>query len=413
MTRKLRILSTISVFSLLACGGKEEEEASAPLRIPTYHEDVAPILAEHCASCHVEGGVAPFPLVEYEDAQRTAEAIRISTASRSMPPFVLDNSGECNTYVEGRWLSDAQIETLAAWARAGAPEGTAPRGGPPAPKALANLDRVDMTIDMEDAYTPDAAAFDDYRCFVLDPGLEEDVFVTGFHVRPGAAEMLHHLTLYAIDTKESEAAAKARDAAEPGLGYSCIDDIHVPDARWIVGAGPGSGALRFPEGTGLRMRAGRKTLLQIHYNQENGRRADRTRIDLMLARSVPNEAAVRRIAATNLFLPPKQPRVEGSASQPVPVDVTLWGLWPHMHKLGRQMHVSASRAGEEKCLARVNDWDFHWQGFAHYTKPISLSWGDEMRITCTYDTLSRDTATTWGQGTNDEMCIAFFYMTEN
>ncbi|TKD10268.1 hypothetical protein [Polyangium fumosum] len=412
MTRTQWILATISMFSLVACSSKEDD-ASAPLRIPTYHEDVAPILAEHCLSCHDEGGIAPFSLVDYEDARRTAEAIRISTTSRSMPPFVLDNSGECNTYVEGRWLTDAQIRTIEAWARAGAPEGEPPKGTAPAPRALAELDRVDMTIDMKDTYTPDAAKFDDYRCFVLDPGLAEDVFITGFHVRPGAASMLHHLTLFSIDTKESEATAEALDAAEPGFGYSCIDDIHVPDARWLVGAGPGSGALRFPEGTGLRMRAGRKTILQIHYNQENGRHADRTRIDLMLARNVPKEATVQRIAATNLLLPPKQASVDQSAVEPVSIDLTLWGLWPHMHKLGTGMHVAATHDGEEKCLARVNNWDFHWQGFAHYTKPIDLSSGGSMRITCTYDTRGRDTTTTWGQGTNDEMCIAFFYLTAN
>lgn len=412
MMRTQWTLGTISVFSLVACGGKEGD-ASAPLRVPTYHEDVAPILAEHCQSCHEKGGIAPFSLVDYEDARRTAEAIRIATSSRSMPPFVLDNSGECNTYVEGRWLSDAQIETIAAWARAGAPEGEPPKGGPPAPKALAQLDRVDLTIDMKDTYTPDAAKFDDYRCFVLDPGLTEDMFITGFHVRPGVASMLHHLTMYSIDTKDSEDAAEARDAKEPGFGYSCIDDIHIKDARWLVGAGPGSGALRFPEGTGLRMRAGRKTILQIHYNQENGRHADRTQIDLMLEKSVPKEASVQRIAATNLLLPPKQPSIDQSASMPMFMNVTLWGLWPHMHKLGSGMHVSALHGGEEKCLARVNNWDFHWQGFAHYTKPIVLSKGDTMHITCTYDTLGRDTTTTWGQGTNDEMCIAFFYLTEN
>jgi len=413
MIRTPWILGTIWVFSFLACGDKEEG-ASAPVRIPTYHEDVAPILAEHCASCHEEGGIAPFTLVDYDDARRTAEAIRISTTSRSMPPFVLDNSGECNTYVEGRWLTDAQIETLAAWARAGAPEGEPPKDGPPAARSLAKLERVDLTVDMKDTYTPEATKFDDYRCFVLDPGLTEDVFITGFHVRPGAVAMLHHLTLFSIDTKESEAAAEARDAAEPGFGYSCIDDIHVPDTRWLVGSGPGSGALRFPEGTGLRMHAGRKTILQIHYNQENGRHTDRTQIDLMLAKSVPKEAFVQRIAATNLHLPPRQPSVDQTQTEIVPEDVTLWGLWPHMHKLGTGLEVTASRGGgQQTCLARVSNWDFHWQGFAHYTKPLTVKQGDEMRITCTYDTLSRNTATTWGQGTNDEMCIAFFYMTEN
>ncbi len=410
-SRTLWFLGSVSAFSFLACS--EPGGSSSPPRIPTYHEDVAPLLAEHCVSCHHTGGIGPFSLENYEDARRTAEAIHISTAARSMPPFVLDNSGDCNTYVEGRWLSDAQIETLGAWSRAGAPEGTPAEGSPPAPKSVAKLARVDKTVAMQTEYTPDAAVFDDYRCFLVDPGLAEDLFITGFDVRPGVANMVHHLTLFAVDSKDAETKAEALDAAEPGPGYSCLDDLRVDDTRWLVGWGPGGGALQFPEGTGLRMRAGRKAILQIHYNQENGLSPDRTQIDLMTAPRVPKEATVRRIAATNLHLPPRQKAVDQTANQDVQRDLTLWGLWPHMHKLGTGMHVSASHGGQEKCLARVNDWDFHWQGFAHYTTPIRLSQGDDMRITCTYDTLSRDAVTSWGQGTNDEMCIAFFYMTDD
>ncbi|MCY1013705.1 hypothetical protein OV079_50900 [Nannocystis pusilla] len=42
---------------------------------------------------------------------------------RSMPPFNLDNSGGCNTYVGAPWLSEADIAALATWAQAGAPAG--------------------------------------------------------------------------------------------------------------------------------------------------------------------------------------------------------------------------------------------------------------------------------------------------
>lgn len=388
-------------------------DSGAPAeRIPTYHEDVAPILAGHCATCHHEGGIAPFALVDYEHARTYADAIRVATANRTMPPFVLDNSGACNTYVEARWLSDQQIRTLGDWARAGSPEGDPAKGIVVEPPPSRELDKVDYTLAMETTYTPDAALFDDYRCFVIDPGLTEDMFITAFNVRPGKPQMLHHLTLFAIDSEAAEKEAEAIDAAEAGLGYSCIDELRIEDTRWLVGSGPGSGPLRLPEGTGLRMKAGRKTLLQIHYNQENGIFDDLTQIDMTLEKTVPREAAVRRVANTELSLPPMQRGVEQTAVVPVPRRLTLWGLWPHMHKLGVSMQVTAFRGAQETCLAHVDRWSFHWQGFAHYTKPLTVERGDRMRITCTYDTIGRDQMTTWGQGTQDEMCIAFFYMTD-
>ncbi len=397
-----------TAFAISGCS-----EQNTPQRIPTFHEDIAPILAANCASCHNNQGIGPFPLLDYEQARRYADAMRISTQARSMPPFVLDNSGSCNTYVEARWLTDAQIQTIGDWAKAGAPEGDLAFAKPIEPSPLAKIDRVDFTLDMGTGYMPDATIFDDYRCFIIDPALTEDTFITGFEVRPGEPKMLHHLTLFAIETEAAGQAAEALDAAEAGPGYSCIDDLRIDDTRWLVGSGPGSGALRFPTGTGLRMRAGRKTLLQIHYNQENGLAEDRTQIDLMLAKTVEREAKVRRVANTDLFLPPKQRVVEQTAESSVPRGVTLWGLWPHMHKLGTGLRVTAIRDNTETCLANVDRWDFHWQGFAHYTNPISVQKGDRMRITCTYDTLGRDNTTMWGQGTQDEMCIAFFYMTDD
>jgi hypothetical protein len=411
-TRSFAMLS----LSLLSSGCGEDPK-SAPARIPTYHADVAPILAEHCATCHSPGEIAPFALLDYEDAKPMAEAIRAATAARAMPPFVLDNSGSCNTYIEaeaeGRWLSDAQIATLGAWASAGAPEGDPSEARLAEARPRITLDRVDKTIDMGADYTPDKALFDDYRCFVIDPAFLEDQLITGFDVRPGVPKMVHHLTLYALDSAEAEAQAEGFDAAEAGPGYSCIDDIRVDDARWLVGWGPGGGAIRLPEGTGLRMSAGRKTLLQMHYNQENGLYTDRTLIDVKLEKSVAREARVRRVAATSLNLPPKRPSVEETDYLEVPRNSTLWGLWPHMHKLGKALRVDAVRGSEESCVAKVHRWDFHWQGFAHYTNPVKVQEGDSLRITCTYDTMVRDTETTWGQGTMDEMCIAFFYMTND
>jgi Copper type II ascorbate-dependent monooxygenase, C-terminal domain len=398
---------------VLAFSGCSETSDPGVSRIPTYHADVAPILAEHCASCHDPGGIGPFQLGNYEQAKAYAESIRDATAARTMPPFILDNSGSCQTYVEARWLTDSQIKTLGQWFEAGSPEGDPAKGIVFAPPLPTKLERVDMTLDMGTGYTPDATLFDDYRCFLIDPQISEDTFITAFHVRPGEARMLHHLTLFAIDSEAAEQEAEALDAAEAGPGYACLDDLRIKDTRWLVGSGPGSGALELPKGTGLRMKAGRKAVLQIHYNQENGLFEDRTQIDLMLASKVDREASVRRVADTNLYLPPKQAHAEETADFVVPRPVTLWGLWPHMHKLGKSLRVTSIHDGHEACVALSDRYDFHWQGFAHYTQPILVNRGDTLRITCTYETLSRDTMTTWGQGTNDEMCIAFFYMTED
>src|ERR1041384_1389824 len=111
-----------------ACG---ETAPVALARTPTWSDDVAPLVAENCASCHVDHGIAPFPLTDYADAAQWAEAMAEDVKIRKMPPFPPRNCADCNTFRDARWLSSEQIATIVAWADAGAPEGTE---GTPFPK---------------------------------------------------------------------------------------------------------------------------------------------------------------------------------------------------------------------------------------------------------------------------------------
>lgn len=384
-----------------------------PANGPTYYEDVAPILMENCASCHRAGGIASFPLLTYEQAKTAAGAIRSTTEQRIMPPFNLDNSGSCNTFHEARWLADEDIATIAAWVEAGTPEGD-PANAPEVPPAPTGLDRVDATFDMGLSYTPDESLDDDYRCFIVDAGITADQFLVGAEVKPGEEKVVHHVILYALDTPEAEADAAAQDAADEAPGYQCFGGAGVNGARWLVGWAPGEGALQFPEGTGLPVRAGRKAVMQVHYNLSNGPMPDRSVVDVKLAPSVEKEAEISIVPALNLYLPPGEEHVEASDQYTIPdnyPEITLWGIAPHMHTAGKTMRVEIDRAGEDICLGQVDAWDFHWQGFSHYTTPLTMKPGDTLKITCGYDTRGRTEVTTWGEGTSDEMCIAFFYIT--
>ncbi|MEZ4253505.1 MAG: hypothetical protein R3B99_35295, partial [Polyangiales bacterium] len=55
---------------------------------PTYHQDVAPIVARHCLTCHVEGGIGPFPLDTYEGVREVGPEARLAVERREMPPWM-------------------------------------------------------------------------------------------------------------------------------------------------------------------------------------------------------------------------------------------------------------------------------------------------------------------------------------
>lgn len=411
----LALLAAVLVAPLAGCGGDSAPASPAdppPEAGPTYHRDIAPILASQCADCHREGGIGLFRLRTYEDARLIAGAMKSVTADRTMPPYGVDASGDCHTYQDARWLDDAQIATIAAWADAGAPEGDPADSAGVAFPVPAHLEDPTHELDMGVDYTPDATINDDYRCFVIDPGLAADGFLTSYEVLPGEPRTVHHVLVFSLHSPEADAEAAQNDAAEPGPGYKCFGGPGTGDFQFLAAWAPGTPVTRYPAGTGLPMKAGRKVVLQVHYNLANGPLVDRTRLALRVEPSVEKEALVSGMADLDLALPPGMESATAGMELTVEPDqeVTVLGVFPHMHTLGRKLRVERERAGATSCIVDVPAWDFHWQQFYFYDQPIDAKAGDQFRLACDYDTRGRAAETTWGEGTGDEMCLAGFYV---
>lgn len=390
-------------------------DAPGPVDDVTYYGDVRPILARHCVACHVEGGIGPFPLDRYEVVRPLATRIAQVTRERIMPPYLADNSGECQSFRDARWLSDREIEVLRAWDEQGEPEGdptTPPPEVPPPPTLSGSITTLDIGVD----YAPDTSAPDEYRCFVVDPISSEDVFITGYDVHPGNRRIVHHVIVYAPADAAAGDEARRLDAAEAGPGYTCFGAARV-DAFPVVLWAPGGGATQFPEGTGMRHPGGIPLVVQVHYNTLAGGGTDRTTVDLQTVPRGVRNARFLPLADWDMAVAPRMAHVETSATVSladyvsVDLPITIYGTFPHMHTLGRTLRVDhfASETGTEQCLLEVPRWDFNWQLAYWYATPVTISTLDSLRITCSYDTTERTETVRWGEGTQDEMCLNFFY----
>ncbi len=389
-----------------ACTRKE----SVPLA-PKYYEDVAPILQERCVSCHVAGGIAPFPLTSYEAAAAVASSIKATTAARTMPPWGVDNSGSCHTYADARWLSDEEIDTLRGWADGGAPEGN-PEAAPTPTSTTPGLQRVDATVDMGSSYTPNATYSDDYRCFVVDSVTTTDAYLTAFEVRPGEPKVVHHIILYGL-TAEGETAAVQNDVNDPGLGYECFGGPGSAGAYWLGAWAPGIRVVEYPANTGILVSGNRKMVMQIHYNLANGALPDRTRIDLMGEATVAKPSSLAVISDFNLALSPGQSNATHTFSYPLDFmtgPAVVYAVFPHMHLLGKSSLLEIIRSDDTiECVQDGYRWDFAWQQLYFYESPIIAQPSDVLRMTCHYDTTSRTEVTTFGEGSEDEMCASIIY----
>ena len=323
---------------------------------PRFYEDVAPIVIEQCATCHRDGGAGPFPLVTFEDAIAVADLIPSMVANRQMPPFNADNSGDCNTYTDARWLSDDQIATIVEWADGDRLEGD-PAAAPALPALPPGLSRVDATAAMTESYSPAFARPDDYRCFIVDPAIAADTFLTGFEVRPGSPQIVHHILLFQLSDANAETQVANLDAQSAGAGYECFGGVWA-GANLLAVWAPGVRASTYPATTGLAVQGGRKMVLQIHYHEHQTVVADQTAIDLMLESSVPEPSLLYLLAAPDLYVPPQQEAFVVTNQYMLPnilPTYNVWGVFPHMHKLGRSLRtdiVRATYAAGVDCSAR-------------------------------------------------------------
>lgn len=380
---------------------------------PRFYEDVAPIFAKHCAGCHREGGSAPFSLASYDDAIAAAASMPAMVRTRQMPPWGTDNSGACNTYQDARWMTDAEIATIAAWAEGEQRTGD-PAAAPKPPEPQPGLPRVNATAAMTEPYTADPKLGDDYRCFIVDPGIAQDAFLTGFEVRPGEPSVVHHILLFQLETAAAETAAAQLDAQSAGPGYTCFGGPGSPSTSLIGVWAPGVRVSKYPASTGLPVKGGRKMVMQIHYHNHGQVVADKTAVDLMTEPTVANKSFLYLLAAPNLYLPPAKPEVQTTNQYQLPGffgQYNVWGVFPHMHTRGKKLRVEIDHVGQTQCITDVPRWDFNWQqGYFYDGPPRVTGGGDMLRITCTHDTSKDGQPITWGEGTDDEMCLAFLYV---
>src|SRR5690606_30215231 len=115
-----RILSSLAVLSLFASACADDDGSAADDHASgdetghthpdvTYWEHVAPLLTEHCGSCHRAGGAAPFDLTTYESAKTWAPASVAAMQSRTMPPWLMTADGSCGEFRDARWLDQSVI----------------------------------------------------------------------------------------------------------------------------------------------------------------------------------------------------------------------------------------------------------------------------------------------------------------
>ncbi|MBI3734994.1 hypothetical protein HY256_00575 [Candidatus Sumerlaeota bacterium] len=417
MTRKAIWSIPAGVAGLILFAGALRADNTAD-QTPTFTRDVAPILQRKCQECHRPGQIAPMAMMTYDETRPWAKSIREQVSAKRMPPWPAAPAD--HPFANDRSLSENEIATLTHWVDAGAPKGEDSDMPPPAKFSEGWLmGEPDLIVGMDAPFTVAAQGNDDYRCFVLDPQLTSDRWVSGVEIQPGNRTMDHHIVLY-VD-KGGKTGAK-NDAADPNPGYECFGGPGF-QASQLAGWGPGLSAKNFPEGVGHLIPAGGKIVMQMHYHRTGKPELDQTKVGLYFAKKPVHKALRDGIALNfNLAIQPGDANSVAEAERKVLEDITVHSVAPHMHLLGKSAEMWATLPGGDRLnLVSVPRWDFNWQTEYSFVEPLKIPRGSTIHVRCVFDNSAENPfqqvkppkLVTFGEQTTDEMCVGVYFYTKD
>ena len=339
---------------------------------PDYAKDVAPIIAENCAHCHVEGGIGPFAMDSYEIVRGWAPMMREVIMTKRMPPAQVDPY--YNHFTNASYLSVEDTQTLVHWFEAGAPRGKSkedPLKDLPRIAEGWQLGEPDAIVDVPEFMVP-ATGVIDYLNPTIDLDFAEDKYIKAVQFIPGDTRAMHHLLSNVVSPGNSEA----------------MDEENVRD--FLEGYAPGkTAATTFPEGTAVFLPKGYDLRLSVHYTPFGKEILDRTKIGLYFAEEQPKYKFLTKsigFGGANLEIKPNDHHHAMNMSYVWDEDVMLYAMRPHMHYRGKSFRFTAIFPdGERKVLLNVPNYNFAWQPTYRLAEPIYLPAGTRVVNDAVFD----------------------------
>lgn len=452
----------LAVVAFSVAGVRAQRESTAA---PTFNQDVAPILFSNCVSCHSPGQIAPMSLRSYKEARPWARAIKTKVVAREMPPWHADP--RFGAFNNGRNLSQAEIDTMVAWADRGALEGPGAAPAPP-PMAAGGWSHPsgrppDLVIEMALEIAIPAQGQIPWFDIVQPWPFHEDKFVEAVQVVAGNVAVVHHLGAHSrimrpgtkigsgpawpggpilsnIQINEDGTATYRRDrdgqaAAPAGQGAEIVRDVQNNLTIYV----PPSGFNGFQPGVGKRIPKDSVLHWTLHYTPTGRPEKDRSRLGLWFQQvPMPVETLTRsggdvQIAqgrevskavagATDCggpclpAIPPNEGNYKVTSITAFKDDASIHLMWPHMHLRGKDMtYLVTYPDGREEVLLSIPRYNFNWQIYYGLAEPAKIPAGSTLKVIGHFDNSAKNRENPapnkevyWSEQSWDEMFSGFY-----
>jgi hypothetical protein len=244
--------------------------------------------------------------------------------------------------------------------------------------------------------------------------------------------------------------AETADMVGPGGFFECTGA--VPQGTLVGAWAPGSIPLQTPPDVGMRVPAGARIVLNVHYHPTGlgPEIDDATSLEIAWLDHTPTfrgeMALVGNAENPDILLPnpgdagdTPEFRIPAGASNhieemvfevpdSVPLAVRVWAVGTHMHYVGVDMLMRVERNGSpDTCMLQTPYYDFNWQRSYRYDAELdampTVTAGERIYLRCTYDNsmgnprvvralaeqgLDAPVDVYLGEETLDEMCLGVF-----
>jgi hypothetical protein len=375
---------------------------------PTFTKDVAPILYKNCVECHRPAAMAPMSLITFDDVRPWARAIKTKVVRREMPPWGADPA--VGKFANDVSLKQADIDTIAAWADAGAPEGNRAEL-PKAPQFTDgwSIGQPDLVFRMLEPFTVPADGTVPYLYMTVPTNLKEDVWIRGVELKPTDRRVVHHIITDIVEGNGQPVDPKpklTRDRSRREVGG-------------VGGLVPGRLYGLYEEGVARKIPAGADIVLQMHYTTIGQPVIDQTEIGIVLAKEPPTKLRVEgggQMPNTTFVIPPHHPNYEVTAKKVMDKDTYLTSVYPHMHVRGKSVQYKIIYSdGREEVVLNVPKYDFNWQTSYRLAEPKFMPKGSTLMVIGHFDNSKGNrynpdpsSEVRWGDQTWEEMLIGYY-----
>jgi mono/diheme cytochrome c family protein len=435
------VVGALLAVGVVAIAAGSSDKRTGAVAAPTW-DQVAPIFAQKCAGCHTPGGIAPFSLKSARAAKARANGILVMTRLGKMPPWMPGRDSPAYLGQSSRILTPAEKALIARWVRGGARLGSGRRVVSPPRDSQAP--GTAMTLAPDKPYLPRSVggALDDYHCFVLEPRLQSDAYVTSAVIKPQRAGIVHHVILFEASGVNADDARRL-NAASGGKGWTCFGGPGLSETRptadsasndrlgappWIAAWVPGHETNDTPPGTGVLVHKGAAIVMQVHYNLIRKAKPDRSRAVLkflptergqltelntilvpapvelpcprgvrsrLCSREVAVQEEIRKYGYSAALIPAGLLYICGKSLKDYPsspasvkalgtncerrVNRPLRIYGVTGHMHTRGVDIRVQLNG--RTLLHIPRWDFHWQDAYYLKNPVDANVGDTIRVT--------------------------------